>query len=257
MNHQLVELLKDLELLIENSTEDFCNKQYVAYENYIREYNRILTNLKSLGLFTSQSEIDFVPDSKKAAFGLGITQSEVAKHKEVIIESKKLFHRLKELVKPQEEKINALNILELIFSKFHSVARQLRVRHNHRDTLNVNDEYDVQDLLHALLKIYFNDIRVEEVTPSYAGSSKRMDFLLKDEKIVIEVKKTREKLADKEVGEQLIIDIATYEAHPDCNTLVCFVYDPEGRIGNPVGLENDLSREAEEGLNVRVYIYPK
>ena len=96
--------------------------------------------------------------------------------------------------------------------------------------------------MHALLKLYFDDIRPEEWIPSYAGRSSRVDFLLKNEKLVIEVKKTREGLGDKEVGEQLIIDIDKYKAHPDCERLVCFVYDPEERIHNPIGIMNDLNK---------------
>jgi hypothetical protein len=110
-------------------------------------------------------------------------------------------------------------------------------------------------LLHALLFIDFEDIRTEEWTPSYAGSSSRMDFLLKNEKIVIETKKTRKGLGSKEVGEELIIDIEKYQNHPDCKTLVCFVYDPEGRIPNPKGIENDLNR-TEDDLTVKVIIAP-
>lgn len=45
--------------------------------------------------------------------------------------------------------------------------------------LFLEDEYDVQDLPHALLLLYFDDVRAEEWTPSYAGKSARMDFLLK------------------------------------------------------------------------------
>ena len=50
---------------------------------------------------------------------------------------------------------DVLETLELIFSKFHIVARQLRQRHDDRNTLIVENEYDVQDLLHAILKIFF------------------------------------------------------------------------------------------------------
>jgi hypothetical protein len=140
--------------------------------------------------------------------------------------------------------------------RFHLVVRQLRSRHDNRATLDVEDEYDTQDLLHGILQLGFNDIRQEEWTPSYAGGSSRMDFLLKQEKIVIEVKKTRKGLAAKEVGEQLIIDIQKYQTHPDCKSLLCFVYDPEGRISNPRGLENDLNKETN-GFKVRVVIAPK
>jgi hypothetical protein len=140
--------------------------------------------------------------------------------------------------------------------KFHLVSRQLRNRHDSRGTLDVQDEYDTQDLIHALLHLHFDDIRHEEWTPSYAGGSSRMDFLLKQEKIVVEVKKTRKGLAGKEVGEQLIVDIQKYQVHPDCKALICFVYDPDGRIANPRGLENDLNGD-KNGIKVRVIVAPK
>ncbi len=149
----------------------------------------------------------------------------------------------------------SVNELENIFNKFHSIARQLLIRREDRNTLKINDEYDIQDLLHSLLRLYFDDIRPEEWTPSYAGSSSRMDFLLKEIKTVIEVKKTRKTLKAKEIGEQLIIDIEKYAEHPDCEILYCFVYDPEGIVVNPRGLENDLSKN--ENINVKVIINPK
>lgn len=145
--------------------------------------------------------------------------------------------------------------LRNIFSKFHKIVVQLRHRHSNRDTLNVNDEYDVQDLLHSLLHIYFDDIRPEEWTPSYAGRAARTDFLLKNEKVFVEVKKTRNGLADKEVGEQLTLDIAKYRQHPDCEKLYCFVYDPESRIVNKRGIISDLE-SANDGF-VKVIINPE
>lgn len=144
---------------------------------------------------------------------------------------------------------------------FHVVARQLRSRHLDRPTLSIEDEYDedeydVQDLLHALLRIFFADVRPEEWTPSYAGQSSRMDFLLKAERLVIEVKKTRESLSAAEIGNQLILDVARYGNHPDCDTLVCLVYDPEGRIPNPKGLEHDLEQMSTDALTVIVAVRP-
>ncbi|WP_262893933.1 PD-(D/E)XK nuclease domain-containing protein [Bacteroides finegoldii] len=110
--------------------------------------------------------------------------------------------------------------------------------------------------MHVFLRLHFDDVRDEEWTPSYAGSASRMDFLLKKEKIVIEVKKTRKNLGPKEVGEQLMIDIERYTAHPNCETLICFVYDPEARLSNPVGMENDLNRDMDN-LKVITIITPK
>ena len=114
----------------------------------------------------------------------------------------------------------------------------------------MRDEYDVKNLLHALLRLFFDDIRNEEWTPSYAGKPARMDFLLKKEKKVIEVKNTRKGLTDKELGDQLIIDVDRYKSHPDCDKLICFVYDPEGRIGNPEGLMTDLNKRHQGFVEV-------
>lgn len=152
--------------------------------------------------------------------------------------------------------VDHLQLVRQICSRFHLIARQMRSRYSERDTLEVHDEYDVQDLLHALLHIYFDDIRAEEWTPSYAGGCSRVDFLLKQEQIVIEVKKTRKTLKAKDVGEQLIVDKERYRAHPDCRKLICFVYDPEGWVANPRGLENDLNSE-DETFQVSVLIVPK
>lgn len=156
----------------------------------------------------------------------------------------------------KKEMDSAIKKVKLLCQKFHVVARTLGKRYDKRTALEIEDEHDVQNLLHALLKIFFDDIRTEEWTPSYAGSSSRMDFLLKKEGIVIETKKTRKGLSDKEIGEQLWIDIGKYKTHPDCKTLICFVYDTEGRVRNPKGLESDLIPSSNDQLNVIVIVEP-
>jgi len=149
----------------------------------------------------------------------------------------------------------SLDDLENIFNKFARVARQLRSRYDNRETIIIKDEYDVQDLLHALLVLHFDDVRAEEWTPSYAGSCERMDFLLKDLQTVIEVKKTRPSMSKKELGEELIIDIEKYKAHQECKQLYCFVYDPDGHLRNPAAIKNDLEK-THQGF-VRIFIRPE
>jgi REase_DpnII-MboI len=144
----------------------------------------------------------------------------------------------------------------MICSRLHLVARQLRVRHDGRSTLEIRDEYDVQDLLHALLRIDFEDVRTEEWTASYAGGSARMDFLLKTEQIVIEAKIARKGHVAKQISDELIIDVARYREHRDCRSLVCLVYDPDDHIGNPRGVENDLRKLSDSQLQVTVIVVP-
>lgn len=151
---------------------------------------------------------------------------------------------------------DATALLQTLCRRFHIAARQLLVRHSGRTTITISDEYDVQDLMHAMLNLHFNDVRAEEWTPSYAGNASRTDFLLKPEQIVIEVKMTRKNLDQKEVANQLIIDKERYRSHSDCKTLICFVYDPEGRCHNPTALESDLSDE-NSNPKVLVIVAPK
>ena len=73
--------------------------------------------------------------------------------------------------------------------------------------------------------------------------------------VVIEVKKTRKGLRDKDIGNQLVEDKERYRNHNNCRVLVCFIYDPEGIISNPKGLITDLSLESDE-FSVRVIIQP-
>src|SRR3990170_2481594 len=170
---------------------------------------------------------------------------------------KKISSESKSANIPVQSRIEkSLQAINLLCKKFHTVVNQIKKRHANRKTLDVTDEYDVQDLLHALLKIFFNDIRTEEWTPSYAGGSSKMDFLLKDEKTVIETKMTRDSLKEKDIGNQLIIDIEKYKNHSDCKVLVCFIYDPEGRISNPSGLIKDLETQSNDKLKVKVIIQP-
>jgi hypothetical protein len=134
-------------------------------------------------------------------------------------------------------------LVQNIFRSFPNVAHQLCRRHDDRATLKIKDEYDVQDLLHALLQLFFDAVRPEEWTPSYAGRSTRADFLLKKERIIVEAKMPRANLKQKQVVEQLTIDRAHYAGHPDCGLLLCFVYDPERLLDNPFAIERDLSTD--------------
>jgi len=252
-----IETLKiEIEELASSSEEDFKTKFWNNYDEYTDNYNNIIEDLKDLNLDLDLQEIAKVPQSQRSVSGRGGSLSEQSKLREVANQTKVLARTLNLQFPKNDKAISGIQRVATICSNFHSVTRQLRNRYKQRPTIEIEDEYDVQDLLHSLLLLDFADIRTEEWTPSYAGGSSKMDFLLKDEKVVIETKKTRKGLSDKEVGEQLIIDIAKYQAHPDCKTLVCFVYDPEGKIGNPRGLEKDLESKSSADITIKVFIRP-
>lgn len=205
---------------------------------------------------------------KKAIIYLDANHKDATLSNEFIQASKRVlwrttFNEMIDILKAFAETNSSLRVVNFdsivpnIFNRFQKVEQQLTHRYNSRETLRIKDEYDVQNLLHSLLKLHFDDIRAEEWTPSYAGSSKRMDFLLNDDQIVIEVKKTRPGLNDKKVGEELTIDIAHYKSHPKCKKMYCFVYDKDCHISNPRGIEKDLETQSTPEMAVRVFIRPE
>lgn len=156
-----------------------------------------------------------------------------------------------------KRKSNQLKITDLknILNRFHLFSNQLKRVRKDKSPFLIEDEYDIQILLHSILRLLFDDVRKEEWTPSYAGGSSRIDLVLKKEGIIIEVKYAREKTREKEIGDQLIIDIEKYKQYPNVNTLICFIYNPENWIENPESLKDLLQQETEE-LSIDIIISP-
>lgn len=111
-------------------------------------------------------------------------------------------------------------------------------------------------IIHCFLLLKFEDVRPEEWTPSYAGQSSRMDFLLKDEGIVIESKMTRQGHGNKEIANELLVDISRYKESDDCKILICFIYDKDSIIENRKGFIYDLEKNSSVDFKVRVFINP-
>jgi len=106
---------------------------------------------------------------------------------------------------------------------------------------NILDEKGLQALIHAILRLLYADVRAEDFVSQHAGASSRVDFLLAEAGVIIETKMTRQGLADRKVGEELLIDWGRYKRHPDCRAILAIVYDPGYRIDNPTALEAGLS----------------
>ncbi len=149
-----------------------------------------------------------------------------------------------------------LEKIELICNRFHQVVQKMRSRHSDRTPLTINDEYDVQDLFYSLLALYFSDIRREEYIPSCAGKNSQADFYLEQEQILIEIKKASKNNKISNIRGQLLEDLAYYQKHPNCKTIVLFVYDSEREINNPRAVEKDLESIPNK-MQVKVFIRPQ
>ncbi|MEQ8747363.1 hypothetical protein [Pyruvatibacter sp.] len=149
------------------------------------------------------------------------------------------------------------DLLRVLINGLPRAMSPLVHRRKNSIALSFSSEYDIQDLFHALLRPWVSDIRAEEFTPSYAGSSTRMDFLLPKHSLVIETKLVRDKSHGKKVGDELIIDLDHYRVHPDCTQLWCVIYDPNRYIENAGGLIEDLegeSKNSKGSLGTKVFV---
>lgn len=143
-----------------------------------------------------------------------------------------------------------------ILSRFHVYATELQAQpRSGHSAWKITDEYDVQHALCALLRTHFDNVKPEEITPSLAGSSSRMDFLLVNEQTGIEAKMMRHSLTERELSKQLLLDLAQFPSHSQCQSIIFLIYDPTHMIRNPVDLRKGVINAAHS-LPVEIMYSP-
>lgn len=145
---------------------------------------------------------------------------------------------------PQRE---AVVILENLLHRLPRVIRELRHRQGDRPPFRIEDERDLEDLLRALLPLYFDDVRPECRTPHYAAGT-RTDFLLAAEKIAITVKLVRPGMES-----DLEEDGDYYRRDDRCRVLIEFIYDPQSLLREPPWPPADAT-DLREDLEVRCIV---
>jgi hypothetical protein len=248
------DLLKQAERGHAAAVNDFDNELWLTHSRHLKTYNMVLREALRFPAFRGLSPIAAVPKWQ----GQGRPSAlERAKLSEIVQGFKMLLAALQsESNVPEQSTDSAISIVVRVMDRFHLVAQRLQVKTAGQRSWRIRSEYDVQQLVHALLLLHFDDVRAEEHTPSYAGGAARMDFLIRFHDIVVETKMTRAGLEGKVLGEELLIDIARYENHSNCNALCCLIYDPCARVKNPRGLEADLMRKAKPNLIIKVFVRP-
>ena len=137
---------------------------------------------------------------------------------------------------------NALTTVETLLRRLPRSIRQLRSRHGERPAFRVDDVYDLEDLVRALLPLHFDDVRPLLRTPRYATAN-RTDFQLAPERLVVIVKCVTAAGQEKAIGEQWQEDVANYQEQPEGRRVAMFVYDPLGSLSGPRQLETGWSHK--------------
>ncbi|AZB34251.1 PD-(D/E)XK nuclease domain-containing protein [Chryseobacterium bernardetii] len=121
--------------------------------------------------------------------------------------------------------IAILKNFENSIKKISDKAMRYGKEKQNRAVISINDEYDVQDLLYIPLKSIFPEIKYEDDIGNYGGSAKRLDFYLREEGIIIEVKHIN--IADdKKYTKQMKEDLQSYHVVNKLNDIIFFIYAP-------------------------------
>ena len=138
----------------------------------------------------------------------------------------------------------ALEYVLDIIDAFPTSAAILAQRARQRPPFVIDDEYDVQDLFHALVHPGVPDIVPEDTTSKLAGRWSRLDFTSKATRLGFEIKHVKSAGHATAVRNEILVDEATYQEHPYIDTVVAFISDPNHHIpqASRPAFERDLSQ---------------
>ena len=132
------------------------------------------------------------------------------------------------------------NVL-LALADFMECVRYLNTRRTTETILSLNSEDAIQDAIYLMLRPWIPDITPENPTDKIANRYVIKDFLIPSIKTVIEVKYIRDRKHGKDIAKEINDDIETYRYHPNCTSIIFFIYDPEAVIPDQLKLKQHIS----------------
>lgn len=152
-------------------------------------------------------------------------------------QTKKKKRNITKVPKPTSHKRNFKSIEtkiieDKVFDLFFSRLREGIIEFQKRSETKIKDEKSLQDFVYAFLRCLFISVEYEDPTEKLCQASNRVDFVLKDHSIIIELKYVRNKRHAKKIQGELAEDCAKYKQSKYGNTVLNYVYDPNNHIEN-------------------------
>lgn len=117
-------------------------------------------------------------------------------------------------------------VLQLCGRLNHS-AKVLNRRRANKQPFEIKDEYDVQDLLQAVLRAYFKYSVSEDPISKLAGASSRADFAIQELGVIIEAKYVHSPNEQDRITKQFAEDCQSYSQSPFLEHFIYLVYGAE------------------------------
>lgn len=135
-----------------------------------------------------------------------------------------------------------------------NAARILATRDRGRAPFEISDEYDVQDLLHAILRAYLKYTVHEEPLGKVGGAkSSRADIAIEDIGTIVEVKFVRGPKDQQRLVEEFAQDLLLYARWPHLRHFIYLVYNSSD-LRDPEALMRLEGDHDVNGTRYRVYV---
>lgn len=142
-----------------------------------------------------------------------------------------------------------------VLNNFHHAAIKYNSRHGGKPGIVIENEYDVQDLLHILLIPYYSTIKPEEYTTTMAGKSHRIDFLSIADRTGLEIKFITNENKTK-ISDQISADKDGYSKDNRIDNIYFFLYDPNYLIADRNTYKQDLEQNQPPKITIKIIIKP-
>lgn len=120
-----------------------------------------------------------------------------------------------------------VDLIERVCKRLPQTARILASRSRKgRAPYDISDEYDVQDLLHAVLRAYLKFSVQEDPLPKISGAkSSRADISIEELGVLIEIKFARKPDDQRRIFDEYSQDLVLYAGWAHIKTLIFLIYN--------------------------------
>lgn len=153
-------------------------------------------------------------------------------------------------------KMTASAEIELVLQLCQRLDKSIKVlgqRHAGRPAFEINDEYDVQDLLQAILRAYFKYSTTEEPISKLAGLSTRADFAIEELGLIIEAKIAHGPGDQGRIVKEFAEDVQGYSKWSHLKHLIYLVYNADD-LKDPEALDQLTGAKMSNGKHFQAYV---
>jgi hypothetical protein len=219
LNHQLQEKFNYGDL----KQKYFLSKIEPSFKNQLSKELSAIEDEPVAVLIKAILDINSVTESLLNTALQNIIEKDIDVPLQIILEDiEKAFLQTRFINKDSDELVR--DILKNFSNAIQKLISGRRLSH---PNYKIDDEYDVQDILYVIIKSVFPNLKEEDPIPKVGGKSTKVDLILRNEKILIEVKMIKSKDSNEtHFIEQLKVDFESYHECKWLRKLFCFVYDP-------------------------------